>query len=997
MSKRLPQGGLIDRNETLSFTFNGRALTGYAGDTIASALLANDINLVARSFKYHRPRGIYSAGPEEPHAIFTIGDGATHTPNVRGTITPLKNGMAVRTQSGYPSVELDIGAAVSLMARLLPPGFYYKTFMQPAKAWMTYEKFIRRAASAAPPPPQADADPYLHRHTHCDVLVVGGGVSGISAALAAARAGADVLLADMQAQFGGTLHDGAAEPISGMAAGDWLAAALAELNELPNVTLLSSTTVQGYHDYNFLIAVEEHPAANRHQPRQTLWKIRARQVIIAAGALERPLIFAGNDCPGVMLAAAVGSYIRRYAVLPGRNILFFTNNDSTYPIAFDAADAGAQVEIADLRKDNHGYWQQQANKRKIPVHYGSGVISCVQTGRHLSAHLAYIQNEQITPHSAHAYDIVATSGGWTPTVHLFSQARGRLKWDDRLAAFVPDQAAAINPCIAVGSANGIMDLPTCLKNAAKAGQEAAAACGCNKKSDKPLPQADSSPLTLNPLYIPYVPTLLPIERGISKHFVDLANDVTAADILLAAREGYQSVEHMKRYTAAGFGSEQGKSGNINALTLLAHALGKKPAEVGHTTYRPQYTPMSFGAVTGMDRRDLFAQKRRTPMDPWHRANGAVYEDVGDWKRPRYFSINYESMDAAVWRECKAARETVALMDASTLGKIDIQGKDAAAFLDMVYTNMFSNLAVGKCRYGLMLRETGMIFDDGVTARLGDNHFHMTTSTGHAASVLNWLEEWLQTEWPHLEVFCTSVTEQWAVMALVGPQARQLLSEVSDLELAAEAFPFMSFREGQVCGAPARVFRISFSGELAYEINVPAAYGLSVWETLMARGEQYGITPYGTETMHVLRAEKGYIIVGQDTDGTMIPADAGLSWMVSKKKKDFLGRRSLARPDMLRAGRPRLVGLLPADEQTVIEEGAQLVNRAGDKPPTHSLGFVTSSYMSPTLGRSFALAVVNDGDQRHGDTVYAAMLDERRIAAMITDTVFYDPDGGRLRG
>lgn len=1003
MKNRLSQGGLIDRNRPLTFTFNGAPLEGYTGDTIASALLANDIGLVARSFKYHRPRGIYAAGAEEPHAIFTIGSGGSHTPNVRGTTTPLTDGMEVRSQSGIPSLERDYGAVLSFFSRLLPAGFYYKTFMRPARLWMWYEKFIRRAASSAPAPAEADADSYLHRHAHCDVLIAGGGVAGIAAALAAAHSGADVILADMQPQFGGAVHDGANADadINGMAAAKWVAQSVAALEQMPNVTLLPATTVQGYHDYNYLVAVQEVSAhSENHTVRQILWKIRAARVVVATGAIERPLVFAGNDSPGVMLASAVHAYIHRYAVLAGRNILFFTNNDSAYAAAFAAADAGARVEIADLRQDEGGYWQRQAVDRKVTVHYGCGVISCNKTGGFLSVGIGRIQNDQVTPHISHAYNVVAVSGGWTPTVHLFSQARGALEWSDPLGAFVPGAAHPLNPCIAAGAANGRMDLSGCLRDGDNAGKAAAQQCGCNADADAadtPPPETSSNAVEQAPLYLPYVPTLHPVGRGAGKHFVDLANDVTAADILLAVREGYQSVEHMKRYTAAGFGVEQGKSGNVNALTLLAHALGKKPPEVGHTTYRPQYTPFSFGAVTGMDRRALFAQERRTPIDPWHQRHGAVYEDVGDWKRPRHFPISYENMHSAVWRECKAAREAVAIMDASTLGKIDIQGEDAAQFLDMLYTNLISTLPVGKCRYGLMLRETGMIFDDGVVARLGDNHFHITTSTGHAAGVMNWLEEWLQTEWPHLKVYCTSVTEQWAVIALAGPQARKLLSEVTDLDLSAERFPFMSFQEGTVCGAPARVFRVSFSGETAFEINVPACHGLSVWETLYERGKPHGITPYGTESMHVLRAEKGYIIVGQDSDGTMIPADVGLQWMVSKKKKDFLGKRSLARPDMQRAWRLRLVGLLPADEKTVVEEGTQLLNRAADVPPTDPIGFVTSSYMSPTLERSFALAVVNNGDERMGETIYAATLDGKRVAVTITDTVFYDKEGERLRG
>lgn len=1006
---RLTAGGRIDRARPLTFTFNGKTMTGYAGDTVASALLANGVRVVSRSFKYHRARGIVTAGPEEPNAIFSIGRGGHHTPNMRATLSELADGMEVRSQSGWPSLNIDIGAALAAAGRMLPVGFYYKTFMWPPQLWMFYEKIIRRAASAAPPPQQQDADSYAHRHAHCEVLVIGGGPAGLAAALSAGQSGARVILADMNSLLGGDLLSaGEADTIDDMPAGRWLERTVRILAAMENVTLLPRTTVQGYHDYNALVAVQEIAKNNFCAPglRQRLWKIRAAQVVVAAGAIERPLVFADNDRPGVMMADAVRVYINRYGVLPARDILFFTNNDSAYQSALTAVAAGAaRVEIADLRGDISGYWQERARDANIPVHAGYGVCGVRHSGGSLSVQLArlspgadFLAADYLADASANlaaSYDMIAVSGGWTPTVHLFSQARGQLAWNNRSGAFVPALAHPINPCRVCGAAGGAGALSECLRGGAEAG--AAAAHDAGFAATPVVAVAPPPPLESPSLFAALVPTRHPPGQGPGKHFVDWMNDVTAGDILLAAREGYESVEHMKRYTAAGFGTDQGKTGNVNALMLLAQARGMAPEQIGHTTYRPQYTPMSFGAVGGADRRALFAPVRRTSMHDWHVAHNAVFEDVGEWRRPCYFPQSGESMAAAVARECRAARSAVAMMDASTLGKIDIQGADAAAFLDMIYTNNIGTLKSGRCRYGLMLREDGMVYDDGVAMRLGDNHFHITTSTGHAAGVMNWLEQWLQTEWPDLRVFCTSVTEQWAVTALVGPKAREVLAPLTDMSLAAADFPFMAVREGRVAGVPARVCRVSFSGELAFEINVPARCGLSVWEQLYAAGQAHEVTAYGTETMRVLRAEKGYIIAGQDSDGATSPIDMGLSWMLSKKKKDYIGRRSLSRPGITRSGRPQFVGLLIQDAQTVLPEGACLLADAAAKPPCKTEGYVTSSYMSATMGRPIALAMVKDGFSRRGQVVHAALLDGKRVAAEITEPIFWDKEGRRQDG
>ena len=997
--RRLDSGGRIDRARPLNFSFNGKKMQGFAGDTIASALLANDARVVARSFKYRRPRGIFAAGAEEPCAIFTVGAGGRRTPNVRATLAELADGMEVRAQSGWPSVNFDAGALLSHAGRMLPAGFYYKTFMWPPKLWMAYEKVIRRAASGARAPDCADSDFYAHRYAHCDVLVAGGGPAGLSAAMSAAASGARVILADMNPELGGDLLAAGEEEIDGMPAARWLEKTTQTLAGMDNITLLPRTTVQEFYDYNMLTAAEELPPGAAG-PRRRLWKIRAAQVVVAAGAIERPLVFADNDRPGVMLADAVRVYINRYGVLPGRKILFFTNNDSAYRGALAAQAAGAfRVEIADIRGDINGYWQTRARDSGIAVHTGYGVCGVLMTGADLSVRMSklspgadFLAGGEISS----SYDVIAVSGGWTPTAHLFSQARGTLAWNDRHGAFAPEAAHPVNPCRACGAAAGAMLLAECLRDGAESGAAAAQACGFSRAKAAPA-SAAAEAVEAPPLFAPFVPTRHPPGQGPGKHFVDLMNDVTVGDILLAAREGYDSVEHMKRYTAAGFGTDQGKTGNINALTVLAHARGMAPKEIGHTTFRPQYTPLPFGAVAGADLGELFAPVRRTPIHEWHESRNPVWEDVGEWKRPCYFPQSGETMAAAVARECNAARTDAAMMDASTLGKIDIQGPGAAEFLDLIYTNAAGTLKNGRCRYGLMLREDGMVYDDGVLMRLADEHFHITTSTGHAAGVMNWLEEWLQTEWPHFRVFCTSVTEQWAVIALAGPKSREILAALTDISLAADDFPFMSLREGKVAGVLARVCRISFSGELAFEINVPARFGRYVWEKIWAAGGAHGITAYGTETMRVLRAEKGYIIAGQDSDGATSPIDMGLSWMLSKKKKDYIGRRSLARADIARSGRPQFVGLLAEDPQEVIPEGAYLAASATAAPPFAAEGYITSSYMSAGLSRSIALAMIKDGFSRHGETVYAALLDGRRIAAKITSPVFWDEEGARRDG
>ena len=999
---RLAVGGRIDRSKTIRFCYDGKPLLGYPGDTLASALLANGIHLVGRSFKYHRPRGIYSAGSEEPNALVQLESGAHTIPNMRATEVELYEELSATSQNCWPSVKFDLGAISSRLSRLLPAGFYYKTFMWPASMWMTYEKYIRKAAGLGKSPLEIDPDFYDKTYAHCDVLVTGGGPTGIQAASAAAQTGAKVILLDEKNEFGGSLLSENTATIGGGGAIEWVAECIARLEALDNVTLLPRTTLTGYYDYNFLVAnqkVGEHPgpASAGKSPRERLWKIRAKQVVIATGAIERPLVFADNDRPGVMLSSAIRSYINRYAVLPGRNIALLTNNDSAWQTALDAQAAGARVCIIDIRENPTGELAERVKNKGITIHPGKTIVGInYARGKIRGIEIMALSEDgaSVTGRKQRlSCDLIGVAGGWTPTVHLYSQAKGKLKYLDDLHCFVADRMSANNSAIMAGACNADYLLEDCLSDGFKAGCRAAIGVGFETKSSQsPIPEVNAVEANLSessgglrPLWI--LPSDHPIGQGRKKHFHELHNDSTVADILLAAREGYESVEHLKRYTTTGMGTDQGKTSNLNALTVMSELRGIPVPEVGTTTFRPPFTPLTFGSIVGHDRRQLFLQTRKTPMHDWHHQHGAVFEDVGDWKRPRYFPRAGETMHDAVQRECIAVRKTCGILDASTLGKIDLAGRDCVRLLNMLYTNDWSKLAPGRCRYGLMLNEHGMVFDDGVTSCLGENHYHMTTTTGGAARVMNWIEEWLQTEWPELEVYATSVTEQPAVISLNGPDSARVLGELVDLPLDDQSFPFMSVRETMIAGIPARIFRISFTGELSFEINVPARYGLAVWTALMDAGEKYGICPYGTEAMHVLRAEKGFIIAGQDTDGTVTPMDLGMNWIVSKTKADFLGKRSFDRSDTARPGRKQLVGLLTEDPDLVLPEGAHVVEKLKSAPPMDMLGHISSSYMSPNVGRSIALALIKDGFNRKGQTLNVPMLDGSAHKVTVTDPVF----------
>ncbi len=1000
---RLADGGRINRNKPLVFSFDGRRLMGYEGDTLASALLANGVDIVGRSFKYGRPRGIMTAGVEEPNAVLQIGaTEATQTPNIKATEQSLYNGLVCKPVNGWPNADTDLmGLVGKLGGSLMSPGFYYKTFMWPKSRWETYEKFIRKAAGLGRSSTVPDVDRYDHMHHHVDVLVVGAGPAGLTAALSASRTGARVMLADERAEPGGSLLF-SSDRIEGKAAMDWVSDVMRELDENPQVTFLSRATVNGYHDHNFLTISERRTdhlgdRAPVGQTRQRLHKIRAGSVVLATGAHERPLVFANNDLPGCMVASSLSHYIQRFAVVPGKELVLMTNNDGAYQCALDWLDAGRDVlAIVDTRKSPDGSVTDQVRERGITVYTGSVIIEARGKKRVSGAVVAPINaTGTFVTGETHwlACDTIASSGGWSPAVHLSCHTGSRPVWSEALLGFLPGDTTEQRYC--AGAISGMQTVASCLEQGAHEGVKAADAAGFATKGEGDVPFcATGNEVIANtmPLYI--APHIKPCSRA-PKQFVDMQNDVTAAGIEMTTREGFESIEHVKRYTALGFGTDQGKTGNINGMAIVAKSLGKTIAETGTTVFRPNYTPVSFAVVTGANTDILFDPQRFTPMHSWHLEHGAEFENVGQWKRPLYYTTSGETLEEAIAREQLATRTSVGVLDASTLGKIDIQGKDAREFLGRVYTNAWQKLAPGRCRYGLMCGEDGMVMDDGVTACLAENHFHMTTTSGGAAKVLSWLEIYHQTEWPEMEVYFNSVTDHWATMSIAGPNSRKLLEKLTDIDLTADAFGFMDWQEATVAGMPARIFRISFTGDLSFEINVPAQYGLHVWEALFAAGEEFNLTPYGTETMHVLRAEKGFIIVGQDTDGSMTPIDLNHGWAVANKKPfSYIGKRGMHRADCLRTDRKQLVGLMTTDPQAVLPEGAQAVRDSKQAIPMTMVGHVTSSYHSAFMERRIAMGVIKDGLQRMGEKVYFPLRDGSVVEATICSTVFLDAESKR---
>ncbi|HTV68356.1 MAG TPA: sarcosine oxidase subunit alpha family protein, partial [Rhizobiaceae bacterium] len=937
-SFRIAGKGRLTPARTARFTFDGKSFTGVQGDTLASALLANGVHLVGRSFKYHRPRGFLSAGAEEPNALVTVArDAARKTPNVRATVQEVYDGLDATSQNRWPSLAFDAGAVNDAASPMFSAGFYYKTFMWPKAAWKKlYEPNIRAAAGLGVAPDQPDPDHYASLFAHCEVLVIGGGAAGIAAALAAAETGVRVILCDEQAEFGGALKFESGAAIDGKDGYAWAQGAIAKLRAMDNVTVLSRTTAFGYYAQNFVGLVErisDHLASLGEHPRERLWQVRAKKVILATGAIERHMVFTENDRPGIMLASAARTFLNHYGVAVGRHIGVYTANDSAYAAALDLKKSGVEIAaIVDLRDNPTGPLVDEARALGIEVNHGRTVV---RTAGRLRVSSMTIQPKNGGPERIIPVDALLMSAGWTPSVHLFSQSRGKVAFDAPTHRFLPSNYA--QDCVSVGACHGTDSLDHVIAEALKAGEKAAKDAGAKGSASHKV-KVDASEGWSGGM----LGTSAADAHTNTKAFVDFQNDVTAKDIRLAVREGMRSIEHVKRFTTNGMATDQGKTSNMHGLAIAAETLGKEIPEVGLTTFRPPYTPVTFGAIVNHARHNLFDPTRKTAIHPWAEAHGAVFEDVGQWKRAWYFPKSGEDMHAAVNRECVTVRKTAGLFDASTLGKIEVVGPDAAKFMELLYTNPWEKLEPGRCRYGLMLREDGFIYDDGVVGRLSANRFHVTTTTGGAARVMNHMEDYLQTEFPHLKVWLTSVSEQWAVIAVQGPKSRDIIAPlVEGIDMSDAALPHMSVREGRICGVPTRLFRMSFTGDRGFEVNVPADYGQAVWEALWAEGQKYGACAYGTEAMHVLRAEKGYIIVGQDTDGTVTMNDAGLDWAVGKKKTDFVGIRGMARPDLVATGRRQLVGLKTTDPKVVLEEGAQIVADPKQQIPMTMIGHVTS--------------------------------------------------------
>ncbi len=994
---RVKSSEFIDETHRISFKFDGKTYYGFKGDTLASALIANNVHLVGRSFKYHRPRGIMTSGSEEPNAIVQINPNSNITePNARATEIEIYEGLEASSQNCWPSVNFDIGGINNFLAPFLPAGFYYKTFMWPKSFWEKYEFFIRHSAGLGKSPTNRDPDIYDHRNIHCDVLVVGAGISGILAAKNAAKNNFKTLLLDEKNELGGStiFEINEENKINNKLASEWLKKEISELKNIKNLEIKTRTSVAAYHQYNYLLARENltdhlEKKDKKNKIRQRLLKIRAKKVILATGALERPLIFNNNDRPGIILSSAIKKYNNFYGVACGTKTIFFTNNDSAYESALALHNKGLNVEaIIDIRENSNSRIIKKINDAGIKIYWSHSIVDTTGYKRLSSVSIMKLSNDGTSVTGSKisiSCDCLGIAGGWTPAVHLYTQSGSKLTFDEERKIFIPKNNTAQQ--ISVGSCAGDFELDEIIKNL---NSKLKIFLNINNSDFEDIAIENDHDTSKRNIW------LLPSDKPIGKTtpFVDYQNDATAKDIKLALREGFRSIEHVKRYTTTGMGTDQGKLGNMHALGIIADIAGVKMGELGTTTFRPPYTPLTFGTIVGRNVGEFFDTFRRTPMNDWHVKNKAKFENVGQWKRAWYYPINGETMHQAVQRESKAARQSAGILDASTLGKIDIQGSDASEFLNRVYTNAWSKLAIGKCRYGLMLNEDGMVYDDGVTTRLGENHYIMTTTTGGAANVLGKLEDYLQTEWPELDVYLTSVTDHFATASLCGPNSKKILNKIiPDLNLSDDNFPHMSFKEVLIDKIKCRVMRISFTGELSYEINVPASYGEAVWKKCIEAGKEFNITPYGTETMHLLRAEKGFIIVGQDTDGTMTPIDLQMDWIVSKKKYDFIGKRSLYRSDTMKENRKQLVGLLTEDPNIVLEEGAQIVSELNQKP-VEMLGHVTSSYFSPNLNKSIALAVVKDGKNMKGKKLFIPM-ENKNISVTVSNTIFYDEENKRI--
>jgi heterotetrameric sarcosine oxidase alpha subunit len=996
--RRTDIGGLIDRTRTIRFTFDGRAFTGHPGDTLASALLANGLMLFARSFKYHRPRGVLTAGVDEPNALVTVLNGEIREPNIPATLLEIYDGLTVVSQNRFPSLAFDVSAVNQLAGSLLSAGFYYKTFMGPVfgplkgtRFWMFCEKFIRRAAGLGRAGIEKDTARYERMNAFCDVLIVGSGPAGLAAAMAAAKSGKRVILTDLEARFGGSAN-WSSETIDGENAAEWASKTIRELSGFSNVKLLPRTTVWGYYDGNTLAALErvaDEPAPEKGEPRHRYWLIRTGSVVLATGSFERPLVFPGNDMPGVMLASATERYANQFGVLPGRKIAVLTNNDSAYRAALALKKAGAEiVAIADVRTEISEAARALASEIGGEFLPGHAVVG-TEGGKKISG--LKVQKFDLATRSLsgdarsiHA-DSLIVSGGWSPTIHLASQAGAKAVWSDELQAFLPPEPDENGQnWIGAGAFRGNFATTEAIDDGHRAGSLAAGIA----EEEIDTPGVSGTLLDLRPAPV--------FEIGAKgKAFVDYQHDVTAEDVRLAHREGFVSVEHLKRYTTLGMATDQGKTSNIPGLAIMAEALGKPIPEVGTTRFRPPFAPVSAGSLAAERYGDI-KPERLTPMHDWHVENGARMYSAGLWFRPMIYALSGETVEQAYVREAKTVREGVGLVDVSTLGKIAVQGPDAAEFLDRVYTNMFSTLAVGKARYGLMLREDGLAMDDGTTWRLGQNDFLMTTTTANAGKVMQHLEYFLDVIWPDLKVHVTSVTDQWAGAAIAGPKARDVLAAcVTETAVDNAALPFMGIVHGRIGEAPVVICRLSFSGEMAYEVYCGSGHGTYVWEALLRAGESFGIVPYGLEALGTLRIEKGHV-TGAEIDGRTSANDLHLNWMISKKKP-FIGSAMMNREGFLREDRLQLVGIKSLDNRP-FNGGAHIVEQLEEGAPRNSLGHVTAMCYSPVFGQYIGLALVKGGKARQGSRAFISDPLRNRFGPVeIVSHHMYDPEGSRMHG